>query len=138
MAKSHQMIDHGGDVGIEAHADSREELLEALAEGVAEVICPPSAVRPRETRKLSVQAEDIEAATVDFLNALLRLIQVEHFLVAAVKARVSRNALAAEVAGEPYDPARHELAREVKAVTYHELKVARQGERWYGRVVCDL
>jgi SHS2 domain-containing protein len=138
MAKSHEMIEHAGDVGIEAHADSREELLEALAEGVAEIICPPRTVHPHETRKLVVQAEDIEAATVDFLNALLRLIQVDHFLVAAVTVRVSDGAVSADVSGERYDPVWHELAREVKAVTYHELKVARQGSRWYGRVICDL
>jgi SHS2 domain-containing protein len=138
MAKSYQLIDHAADLGIDARGDSRAELLEALAEGLAEVICPPKTVSPREVRRVAVQAEDGEAATVDFLNALLRLIQAEHFLVAAVKVQATETAVCAEVAGEPYDPARHELAREVKAVTYHELKVARERGRWYGRVICDL
>ena len=88
---------------------------------------------------MAVRAEDAEATTVDFLNAVLRLIQMEHFMVARVAVReASATAVSAEVTGEPYDAARHQIAREVKAATYHELKVARAGGRWFGRVICDL
>ena len=34
--------------------------------------------------------------------------------------------------GEPFDPARHMLAHEVKAITYHELKVERDRRRVAG------
>ncbi len=139
MAKSHQTIEHAADIGIEARADSLEELLEALAEGLAELVCPPATVSPRQTRPLAVTAEDAEVATVDFLNALLRLIQVDHFMVARVRVQqAAAGAVSAEVAGELYEASRHEWAREVKAVTYHRLKVAREGDRWSGRVICDL
>lgn len=139
MAKSYELIDHAADIGIEARADTLGELLEALAEGLAAVICLPAAVTPRDTRAVAVRAEDAEAATVDFLNAVLRVIQAEHFMVASVAvAQASATAVSAELAGEPYDPARHEIEREVKAATYHELKVAREGGRWFGRVICDL
>jgi SHS2 domain-containing protein len=139
MAKSYALIEHAADIGIEARADTLEELLEALAEGLAGVICPLATVRRRDTRALTVQAEEVEATTVDFLNALLRLMQVEHFLVTGVAVRqASPTAVSAELAGEPYDVGRHEIVREVKAVTYHELKVAREGRRWFGRVICDL
>ena len=139
MAKSYQMIDHAADIGIEAHADTLQELLEALAEGMIQVICPPSTVRPSASRTVAVAAEDAEATAVDFLGAVLRLIQMEHFMVAKVTVgQASPTAVSAEVTGEPYDPARHEIAREIKAVTYHELLIALQRGRWHGRVICDL
>jgi SHS2 domain-containing protein len=140
MAKSYEMIDHTADAGLEARADTLAELLEALAEGMADVICPPSSVAPRARRTVAVVAEDLEAAAVDFLSAVLKVIQVEHFMVAKVTVReATSNALSAEVAGEPYDPAKHELAREIKAVTYHQLKIARvEDGRWFGRVIFDL
>jgi SHS2 domain-containing protein len=140
MAKSYEMIDHMADVGIEARADTLEELLEALAEGMAEVICPPSAVAPQARRTVAVVAEDLEAAAVDFLSAVLRLIQVERFMISKVSVReVSGNSLAADVVGEPYNPGKHEIAREIKAVTYHQLKIVRDEDgRWFGRVIFDL
>jgi SHS2 domain-containing protein len=107
---------------------------------MVEVICPPSAVAPRARRTVAVVAEDLEAAAVDFLSAVLRLIQVERFMVSKVTVReVCGNSLAADVAGEPYESGKHEIVREIKAVTYHQLKVVRgEDGRWFGRVIFDL
>ena len=40
--------------------------------------------------------------------------------------------------GEPIDPARHRLAREVKAVTYHQAWVREADGLWRAQVVFDL
>ena len=40
--------------------------------------------------------------------------------------------------GEPYDPARHVLAHEVKAITYHELKVEKTADGWLAEVIVDI
>ena len=40
--------------------------------------------------------------------------------------------------GEPIDPERHELDMEVKAITYHGLKVERDGDGWLAEVIVDL
>jgi SHS2 domain-containing protein len=81
----------------------------------------------------------LEWLMVDFLSRLLHLFALEKFLIAAVQvARADESSLQAEVTGETYDPARHHLGHEVKAVTYHQLRVARRGRRWTGRVLLDL
>ena len=51
--------------------------------------------------------------------------------------RTSHNVVA-ELRGESYAPARHELGMEIKAVTYHQLKIARDGSTWAGRVILDI
>jgi len=139
MARSCHIIDHPADVGLEAQADSVEELFEALAEGLADIVCPRRTVAARRRRAIRVDSPDIEAAAVDFLSAVLKAMQVDHFMVAAVKvAAATANSVSAELSGEGYDPSRHEIAAEVKGVTYHQLKVARQDGEWYGRVIFDL
>jgi SHS2 domain-containing protein len=40
--------------------------------------------------------------------------------------------------GEPYDPARHEIKVEIKAVTYHQLTIKQEGGQWVGRVIVDI
>jgi SHS2 domain-containing protein len=139
MAKQCETFDHTADLGLQARADSLAELLEALAEGLADVICPRGQVAAYKTVDLAVEAEDVEALTVDFLSAVLSAIQTRRFAVAACRVREADEARAAgELVGEPLDPGRHEVATEVKAVTYHMLRVAREGEQWTGRVILDL
>lgn len=139
MARHCETFDHTADIGLAAEADSLAELMAALAEGLADVICDRAQLAVAERRRITVEAEDTEALAVDFLSAVLSAIEVDRFLVAAVDVpRADANSLTAELGGEPYDPARHELKTEVKAVTYHQLEVAREGDRWTGRVILDL
>ena len=139
MAKHCETFDHTADVGLAARADTLGELLEALAEGLCDQLCPRGQVAPSERRRIAVQAEDVEALAVDFLSQVLWAVQTDRFAVAAVQVgQCDETSAAAELTGEPYDPDRHELIGEIKAVTYHQLKVAREGDGWVGRVILDL
>jgi len=55
-----------------------------------------------------------------------------------VISEIGENALRGEVRGEPFDPKRHPIEREVKAITYHQLSVERDGQGWRARVYVDL
>jgi len=149
MARHCETFDHTADVGLTAWADSLGELLAALAEGLTDVICSRSQIRPAAMRKLDVEAQDPEALAVDFLSRVLYIFAVDRFLLAEASVKVlsggpgapgggGRTAISAELAGETYDPARHEIRTEVKAVTYHQLKIAPEAGRWVGRVILDL
>ena len=134
-----EIFDHTADVGLRAWADTLEELFEVLAEALAEMICPRHQVRPVQTRRIEVHAEDREAIAVDFLWEIMSAIQFGHFAIATVRIdQAGETSLSAELVGEPYDPHRHELATEVKAVTYHQLRLVRKGRRWTARVILDL
>ena len=84
-------------------------------------------------------ADDVESLTVDFLGELLRLFELQRFLIARVRVTAcDRTSVSAELDGETYDPARHELDAEIKAVTYHQLTIGRQDDGWVGRVILDV
>ncbi len=139
MAKHCETFDHTADVGLDARADTLAELFEALGEGLADVVCPRGSVAEEQTLAVHVEAEDVEALAVDFLCEVLAAIQENRFAVAAVSVeQISEIVVTAELVGESYDDARHEIATEVKAVTYHQLKVARGGDGWVGRIILDL
>jgi len=122
--------------GLEAEADSLAELFEAMGEGMAGLICPRQQVEAKETARVELAAEDTEGLLVDFLSRILYLIQTRRLLVAKVSVeRVDERSVAATVAGETYDPARHTWGTEIKAVTYHQLKAAQEGGTWRGRVI---
>lgn len=52
--------------------------------------------------------------------------------------RVGRCGVAATAWAEPVDPKRHELDMEIKAITYHGLKVERDGDGWLAEVIVDI
>lgn len=133
------MFEHTADIGLSAKADDLPGLYEAMAEGLAELMCPRAQVEPGDSRELSIQAEDAEALLVDFLSEVRAIIQVDRFLVGTVHVRdVSETALMVELFGEPMDPDRHSLGHDVKAVTYHQLLVGKQDGKWVARVILDV
>ena len=139
MVRQCETFDHTADVGLTARADTLGELFQALAEGLADVVCPRAEVRPQAETIIALEAEDIEALAVDFLWKVMDAIQADHQMVAAVEIRkIDETHVTAALMCEDYDPARHEILTEIKAVTYHELKIAREGNDWTGRVILDL
>jgi SHS2 domain-containing protein len=46
--------------------------------------------------------------------------------------------LTAEVAGERVDTARHTLYTEIKAVTFHGLRIEQAGAGWQAQIIFDL
>ena len=51
---------------------------------------------------------------------------------------ITDDGLAATATGERYDPARHLLAHEVKAITQHELAVDRGPDRCTATYIVDI
>jgi len=139
MTKHCDTFEHTADVGLEAHADTQAELYEALAEGLANLVCPVDLVTPDRTFELDVESGDAELLAVDFLAKVLTLIHTERVCIRDVEVRCDRpTALRARLGAEPIDPGRHELGEEIKGVTYHGLEVSQHGSRWYARVLLDL
>ena len=139
MTSNCETFEHTADVGLKAQADSLEELFCALAQGLGNYICPNSQVRKNQSRPLTVKADDLESLAVDFLGEVLGVVQFDHFLVAEVHvSKITDTEIWAQVIGEPYDPTRHEISAEVKAVTYHQLQVARQDDKWVANVILDI
>ena len=55
-----------------------------------------------------------------------------------IDVEVDGDGLKATARGEEVDHDRHELDMEVKAITYHGLKVEREGDGWLAEVIVDL
>jgi len=49
-----------------------------------------------------------------------------------------RASLRARIAGERLDPRRHRICREIKAATFHGLKLRRRRGLWSARIIFDL
>jgi SHS2 domain-containing protein len=135
----HEIFEHTADVGIRARADTVEELFAEAARGLfALMIENLEAVRTVEEVTFHVSADDVEELFHDWLAELLFAFNARRLALAEFHVQLSASELTATARGEPIDPTRHEIAVEVKAITWCGLKVQRQPDGWLAEVVVDI
>ena len=133
------VLSHTADTGIEATAPTLGALLSELAAGMFSLMSRIDGPLELETRA-EVSSTSIEDLVVDVLSELLYLHDMGGWLFSGFEvSSLDDHALEATVTGEPYDPDRHEIVYQVKAVTYHRLYIERKEDgTWEARVVVDL
>jgi SHS2 domain-containing protein len=139
-----EWLDHTGDAGLRVTAPTLPRLLTGCAEQMVRLVCPEGPIRPLVSRSVTIEGGDLAELLVNWLAEINGLMAVAgeiyaSFSIDALEASAgARCRLAARVHGEVIDPGRHRLEREIKAVTFHETFVRRQGSRWQGQVIFDL
>ena len=121
-----ELIDHTADIGIVAYGSDLKEAFANAAYGMFTLIADLEGTGQDFRRKINLQAPDQETLLVDWLNELLYLFDVEHAIFSRFDIKeLDQTHLAAQAYGEKVDKSRHQLRTEVKAATYHSLKVER-------------
>lgn len=132
-------IDHTADTGFVVTAADLPTLFARAAWGMFSIITDPVAVRAVETESVSITAGDLGELMLRWLNEL----NFRHVTRGKVFGQfdiqeVCEMGIEASVGGESIDPDRHPLHTEIKAVTYHELKVEPTPEGWRAVLIFDL
>jgi SHS2 domain-containing protein len=129
---------HTADVGVEIIAPTRAELFRRAALALADLLVEVSAVATNESRTVQINADDDVTLMHDFLSELLQLFSAEGFIWREVQVSESDHALGAIIRGEPFRLNHHELRREIKGVTYHQLSVERVNHEWRSLIIFDV
>lgn len=134
-----EFFEHTADTGFEVRAASRPELYAEAARALAALLVErPDAVREAESRTLRVEADDEVDLLHDWLDEILFQYAARRFIFMRFVIEMSENGIVAEGWGEPLDPERHRPALDVKAITYHQLKVESRPGEWSARVIVDI
>lgn len=134
-----RLLEHTADMGIEAWADSLDALFIAAARGLQEVLFgSDGSPEGRQQLKVELQAGDEEELLVAWLGEILYLVEQRGFCPAFfVIEEIGRQKLKGSVVGG-YQQEGSRPLREVKAVTYHLLRVLYRNKSWQARVYLDL
>ena len=90
-------------------------------------------------RAIALEGVDAGDVWFRFLQEILYLHATDTFVPANfLPDHITETAISGTVAGEPFDPERHEQRPEVKAVTRHEFFVTRRGKGWFAEVIFDV
>jgi SHS2 domain-containing protein len=138
---SFEVFEHTADVGLRVTAKSLEDLFVAAGRGVFSLVVEnPEAIEPRQTVRIGIESEDLVGLFVDWLRELIYRFETEHLLLSEFRIELSndRRQLRADCRGETADWSRHLPDNELKAVTYHGLKVEQTADGWEAEVIFDI
>ncbi len=131
-------IDHTADVGLRVRGRDLGELLTEAAKGLVLLLVHEFVVQPRLWREIEIQAPDREILLVDFLSEILSLAVVEGLIVVKVEpVSVSETEVKAKVGLVPLEK-KQRLTQEIKAITYHGLKVTEIDDGLEATVIMDV
>jgi SHS2 domain-containing protein len=135
----YELFEHTADLGLRVSASTLDELLAEAARGFLDMlVANPQDVRPLQLKVITLPADDPAYLLFDWLSELLFAFESERLLFSEFDLCIESGQLTATCRGEPMDATRHQMEHEVKAITYHGLKVEQTPDGWYAELIVDI
>jgi SHS2 domain-containing protein len=135
----YETFDHTADLGLRVRSPSLDLLFAEAAEGLFSLVVDDlSVVKPQERLDVDLENDDRCYLLFDWLNALLFDFDVNRRIYSRFAVNLNQDQLSATAWGEPFDESRHRLSHEVKAITYHGLRVEQTDAGWLAEAIVDI
>lgn len=160
-----KFLEHTADVKFQAFGKSLEEAFKNSALVLKETICKGIKVKEKTTKNINIKGKDLESLLYSFLEEILFLLEGENFLISKVKnLEISKDIsdkknlinkktklrakksirsekykqlkLKAIVAGDK--SSNYTFTNAVKAITYNDMFVRKEKDKWICQVVLDV
>jgi len=134
-----KFLPHTADIKFQAYGKTLEEVFENSALALKEILVEDEKVKKNIKKNISVKGKDYESLLNNFLEEFLILFDSERFVLSEIKnIRISQKdlKLKAEVAGDNAED--YQINEHIKAITYNEMFVKKQKDKWIAQVVVDV
>lgn len=136
---AYRLIDHTADFGLQVFAKDPGGLFAEAARAMFEQIVESPDPAASEPRVLRVDGADWPDLMVNWLRELLYCWAGRGLLVRTVDIMaISQTRLSAHVWTARFDPRRHPVKHEIKAVTYHQISVGPGPAGWEAKIIFDV
>ncbi len=120
--KKFEFIRHTADVGVKVYGNTITELFENSGKALFEIMdCTCEDIKLQED--ISVEGDSLEELLVGFLNELIYLSEIKNLKGEEFKIKIERINSSFRLKGEIRGKKIKSVEREVKAATYHNLKI---------------
>ena len=142
--RSHELIEHTADLGLRVFADNAKDLYVNAAKGMFTIIAGRKMRAKRTARikkikfKLDLVARNREELLVVWLSELLSLFDIHDLIFIRFKInRLTAKQIKALAWAEPINKQTYTRKTEIKAVTYHQLKIKRAAGEFVAEIIFD-
>jgi SHS2 domain-containing protein len=138
MVKCYRLIDHTADIAIEVTADDLMSLFLNCGYALFDILYETSGVRSQKSYKIKAKGSTKEELLINFLRELFFKIEIYNVILKEIHIEeLTKDEIVATAFGEEYKEDRHKLKKEIKAVTYHNVKIEKKDDKLSVIIVFD-
>lgn len=136
----YRLLEHTADCMMEITARSKIMLFVNTAYALASIMYNIKKVEMKMTKILIFSGTNFNEMFKDFVSQIIRLVCSNCFLYRKVSVNIHRNSFtgSCKVKGELVDKGKHELRKEIKALTEHKLSLEKIGRISRAVFVLDI
>jgi len=135
----YEILDHTADVCVRVYGKSIGEVLKNAACAMMDMVTDREKVNPVEEIEIEAQGETEEELLVHWLQEILYFHQAKKMVFRDFEViLLNETRVKGKAFGENIDLEKHELSSDIKAVTYHNLKIEPLDDRLKVDVVFDI
>jgi len=140
LAKNYELLEHTADTGIRVKASDPEGIFRnaalAVFDIIAEALPGQKATKPQKFH-IKLKSENLEELFVNWLNELISLSAAKGLIFSGFKKiKLDGSGLEADITGN--NVSGYKVNAEIKAATYHELKLEKSDSGWIAEVIFDV
>jgi SHS2 domain-containing protein len=136
---AYRLIEHTADTGIEVTAPDARTLFIEAGQALYDLLAMAEGPCDGLVYEITLDGADWTDLMINWLRELLYLYNGRELLGREINiTQLNPRQIAARLLCDRLDSRRHVSGQEIKAVTYHQARVAADAKGWQARVIFDL
>lgn len=140
--RNFKYFDTTADIGIEIQTENMTDAYINAALATLNIITDIEKIKPKITKKIHIESEDEYGLLYDWITELLILLDSENFIVSKYNIKISKYenkiVIDGQICGDIYDRNIYNYKTEVKAITYHQMKITNEDNIYNIQFIVDL
>ncbi|MFA5062959.1 MAG: archease [Candidatus Omnitrophota bacterium] len=137
--ENYEVFEHTADIGIRVKGKDLKDLFKNAGLAIFRISSRKQFTKNKNHANINIKisSDNLESLFVDWLNELLSLSSVRGLIFHSIKInKLENNSIEAVAVGS--DINNYKVNTEIKAATYHELKVKEIDGGWAAEVILDV
>lgn len=137
--KRYEQFPHTADIGIRVYGATMKALFKNAAFAMFDIIADLEGLKPSVTESVALQAQDYEELLIAWLDELLYRFYTKQLIFSDFEIEeLDESKIKARAFGRPIAANRNRLKTEIKAATYHNLKIDKASDGYTVEIVLDV
>ena len=138
---NYKFLDHTTDIIVEIHSQSIEGVFTQAGLALSDTMIDLSTIESKLNKKINVTGYDLPSLLYSWLEELIVIFDIEGIIFNDFKINITQSKnykLEATALGEIFNKIKHKPKIEVKAVTYHMLKIKKLNNYFNAKFLLDI
>jgi SHS2 domain-containing protein len=136
---NYKLLEHTADLGVTVYGKGCKELFENAAFAMYDLISDIRFIHSLVVLRVKSEGIDKDELLKNWLSELLFYFHIKDMLLSSFDVeKINDKSIISVVSGEKRDKKRHTLKHEIKAVTYHSLKIIKKDNKFQTNIIFDV